>query len=219
IHAVSINVADGLVLGNGLHAAGQVTLSGAKIGWLLATAGHFHYSPDPVDFAPVLRTALNLTGAQIKGWVLMDRGFESQGAVLLIHAAIGGDLLCTSGRFINPGNLAISAPGAVVGGSVYLQGDLPGFAGATTPFEGYGLLSFEGVQVQEAFVVDGARFIGTTPPWGYGGLDGVDLEVRSGFIWRRVSLENGAHLMLRDASVGFIVDQERGWPPPGKLLI
>jgi hypothetical protein len=50
-------------------------------------------------------------------------------------------------------------------------------------------------------------------------LDGVDLEVRSGFVWRRVSLENGAQLMLRDASVGFIVDQERGWPPPGKLVI
>jgi len=73
--------------------------------------------------------------------------------------------------------------------------------------------------VQEAFVVDGARFIGTAPPWGYGGLVGVDLELRSAFVWRRVSLENGAQLMLRDASVGLIVDQERAWPPPGKLLI
>jgi hypothetical protein len=32
-------------------------------------------------------------------------------------------------------------------------------------------------------------------------------------------LEKGAQLMLRDASVGFIVDQERGWPPPGNLVI
>jgi len=57
------------------------------------------------------------------------------------------------------------------------------------------------------------------PPFGSGGLDGVDLEVGSGFIWRGVSLEDGAQLRLKHASVGFIVDQERAWPPPGKLLI
>jgi hypothetical protein len=218
IRAVSINVADRLVLGNGFHAAGRVTLSDAKIGSLSATAGHFRYSPDPADYFPAYKTALNLTGAQIKGLVLMDRGFESQGGVSLLHAAIGGDLLCAFGRFINPASVAIWGTGAELGGSVYLTGESP-WPVASTPFEADGLVFFEGARVQGAFVVDGARFIGTMPPWGYGGLEGVDLEVRSGFIWRRVSLENGAQLMLRDASVGFVVDQERGWPPPGKLLI
>jgi hypothetical protein len=218
IHAGSINVADRLVLGNGFHAAGRVTLSGAKIGLLSATAGHFRYSPEPNDYFPAFRTALDLTGAQIKGLVLMDRGFESQGAVVLIRVAIGGDLFCASGRFINPARMAIGAIGAEIGGSVYLVGE-PSPRGVTRPFEANGLLNFESARVQGGFDVDGARLIGNMPPWSYGGLDGVDLEVRSGFIWRRVSLENGAQLMLRDASVGIVVDQEHAWPPPGKLLI
>jgi len=116
IHAGLINVADSLVLGNGFHAAGQVILSGAKIGVLSASGGHFRYLPEAADRVPGFKTALNLGGAQIKGAVLMDRGFESQGAVWMGQAAIGGDLYCTSGRFINPANIAISAVGAVIGG-------------------------------------------------------------------------------------------------------
>ena len=100
-------------------------------------------------------------------------------------------------------------------------------AGAARPFEADGLVNFESARVQGGFNVDGARFIDTGPPPAtplfpsaqHGGLDGVDLEVRNGFIWRRVSLENGAQLRLKHASVGFIVDQEGGWPPPGNLLI
>ena len=132
IHAGLINVADSLVLGNGFHAAGRVTLSGAKIGLLSASAGHFRYLPEPGDylaaFKPALvadfKPALDLNGAQIKGQVFMDRG-ESQGAVVLAHAAIGGDLACTSGRFTNPGNVAILALGAEIGGTVYLWGEQP----------------------------------------------------------------------------------------------
>ncbi len=219
IRATSINVADYLGLGNGFHASRQVNLVSAKIGLLAATAGHFRYSPESGDLLPAFKTALDLTGAQIKGQLLMDRGFESQGAVVLAHAAIGGDLFCASGRFINPGNMAISALGAEIGGTVYLVGEQPLFAGAATPFEADGLLSFGSARVG-AFWVDGARLGGQSALlFGYGGLEGVDLHVRGAFIWRRVSLESGAQLMLRDASVGFIVDQERGWPPPGKLLI
>src|SRR5215472_5967910 len=65
IHASLINVADRLVLGNGLHAAGQVNLSVARIGFLSASAGHFRYSPEPGDIIPKYKTALDLTGAQI----------------------------------------------------------------------------------------------------------------------------------------------------------
>jgi len=219
IHAGLMKVAERLVLGNGFHAAGQVDLSRAKIGWLSATAGHFRYSPEPGDLVPDWKTALNLTSARIKFGVLMDRGFESQGAVVLLHTVTEGGLFCISGRFINPGNFAIFADGAEIGGNVYLWGQRPDVAGATRPFEANGLLSFESARVQGGFSVDGARLIGTMPPFGSGGLDGVDLEVRSGFTWRRVSLENGAQLRLKHASVGFIADQEGGWPPPGRLLI
>jgi hypothetical protein len=70
------------------------------MGLLSATAGHFRYSPEPDDRLAAFKPALSLTGAQIKGWVLMDRGFESQGAVVLLDAAIGSDLDFASGRFI-----------------------------------------------------------------------------------------------------------------------
>jgi hypothetical protein len=219
IHAGLINVAESLVLGNGFHAAGQVDLSRAKIGLLSATAGHFRYSPDPDDLFPNVKTALNLASSRIKFGVLMDRGFESQGAVVLLHTVTEGGLACISGRFINPGNNAIFAQDAEIGGNVYLWGEEPWLAGATGPFEADGLVSFEGARVKGEFIVDGARLIGTMPPSGAGGLDGVDLEVRGGFFWRRVSLENGAQLRLKHASVGFIADREGGWPPPGKLLI
>jgi hypothetical protein len=52
IHARLINVADDLVIGNGFHAAGQVILSRAKIGFLSANAGHFRHSPEPGDILP-----------------------------------------------------------------------------------------------------------------------------------------------------------------------
>src|SRR5262249_2943679 len=133
-----INVADNLVLGNGFHAAGQVILSRAKIGFLSANAGHFRYSPEPGDNIPELKTALDLTGAQIKGGGRMDRGLESQGAVVLMHAVTGGGLDLTSGRFINPGSFAILAPGAEIGGNVYLFDELPWLAGASRPFEAEG---------------------------------------------------------------------------------
>jgi hypothetical protein len=220
IHAVLINVADDLVLGNGFHAAGQVILEDAKIGLLLATGGHFRYSPEPADTMPTVKTALNLIDAKIKGRVLMDQGFESQGAVSLFHAVIGDGLVCTSSRFINPGNIAILAQTTEIGGSVYLQGQQRFLVGAARPFEAYGLLNFSSARVQGDFVVDGARLIGPgAPPVNGGGLNGPHLEVRSGFFWRRVSLENGAQLRLKDASVGFIADQELGWPPPGNLVI
>src|SRR5262249_36960615 len=160
--------------------------------------GHFRYSPEPGDPFPDFKTALNLVEAQIKGLVLMDRGFESQGAVLLFHAAIGGDLICNSGRFINPGSFAIWAEGTEIGGEVFLQGEMPWMTGASKPFEADGLLNFEGAQVHGRFIVNGARFIDTGSPPGSGGLDAWGLEVRSGFGWRRVSLENGAQLDLRD---------------------
>jgi hypothetical protein len=166
IHAALINVAGFLVLGNGFHAAGQVMLAGAKIGQLSATAGHFRYSPEPGDVTPNVKIALNLNGAQIRGWVFIDRGFESQGAVSLYRAMIGTDVYCASGRFINPANTAIWAAGSVIGGSVFLSDQQFSIAGANGPFEADGILNFESARVQEAFFVDGARLIGTAPPFG-----------------------------------------------------
>jgi len=52
---------------------------------LTATAGHFRCSPEPGDRYPEYKTALDLRGAKMRFGALMDSGFESQGAVLLIH--------------------------------------------------------------------------------------------------------------------------------------
>jgi hypothetical protein len=205
-----IHVADYLGLGNGFHAAGHVNLGGGTIGRVTATAGHFRYSPTPEDALPLIKSAFDLSHAQIKN-ISMDAGFESRGAVLLLDANIGANLFCGAGRFINPGSVAIFARNAVVGGSVYLVGETQLIAGSAAPFEADGVVDFEFARVGGFFQVDGARLAG-------GDLYGRGLEVKGPFIWRRVSLVNGT-LDLRNASVGVLMDQERGWPPPGQLLI
>jgi hypothetical protein len=218
ISAESINVSDALLLSNGFRASGQVNLAVAKIGRLVATNGHFKNSPGPTDPYPGAEIALNLAEAQIEGPVLMDSGFESEGCVYMHGAIISGDLLCLSGRFIHPKNVAIEANQSNIGGTVYLLGEEPWAGPAHEPFVADGLVAFELAQVGSVYV-DGARFVGKTIIFGYGGFYSVGLKVRGGFVWRRVSLEKGAQLMLRDGSVGFIVDQERGWPRPGNLVI
>src|SRR5262249_15772802 len=152
-----IHVADQLGLGNGFHAAGHVNLERGTIGSISATAGHFRYSPTPADLNPQLKSAINLSHARIKDNLNMNGGFESRGAVLLSYANIGGTLYCGTGRFINPGNVAIFARDAVVGGSVYLIGQLQLWtAELNAPFEAEGVVDFEFARVGGFFEVDGA---------------------------------------------------------------
>jgi hypothetical protein len=101
IHAKAIEVSGTLRLADGFHASALVDLKDAKLGYFVATNGPFKGSPDPDDIVPGTNVALTLLEARITGSVWMDRGFESEGGVVLVAATVSGDLVCLSSRFIN----------------------------------------------------------------------------------------------------------------------
>jgi hypothetical protein len=76
---------------------------------------------------------------------------------------------------------------------------------------------FENTRVGAFFIVDHAKFGGKARD--RHGLFAVGLTVGSGMIWHNVELENGAILDLSAANVGWLYDDERSWPSPGKLRI
>jgi hypothetical protein len=104
------------------RASGVVNLSIARADFFNFDGGHFHYSDQPIHAFgdPALKMALVLFTVDSKNDVTMCCGFESDGAVLVDEATIGGDLNCSGGRFINPNNLALSAGQATITGTVIL---------------------------------------------------------------------------------------------------
>src|SRR5258708_2712121 len=125
IFAPSLVVAGDLDVGWDNHdygnfeASGQVWLESARIGGSATFGGgHFHYGGDGAwDSSPDRKTALHLSGAEVKHDVALCCSFESVGAVELDAAVIGGNLACDGGHFINPDNLAIVLNGATIGGA------------------------------------------------------------------------------------------------------
>ena len=219
IHAYAISVTHALVLDRGFQLKGIVILQDSTLGALIAGGGHFKYAPEPGYYLAPYRTVLNLLYANIKGSVYFVDGFEAEGDVSAFQSRIGGDLGCDSGHFSNPGNVALDASGAEIAGNVFLtsaeaeRNAVPhgGFVKAN------GLLKFDGAHVGSAFLVDQMIFSGSAgEPHG---LSGAGMSVRGVFVWRDVTLENGAKLNLSGASFGYVVDQQRSWPAPGNLLI
>ena len=106
--AQGIKVEGNVFLRNGFHARGEVSLSGATIGELLACEGG--------RFENETGLALNAQGVDVKGDVLLKNGFHASGQVRLAGATIGGQLVCEDGRFENETGDALNAQKATVGG-------------------------------------------------------------------------------------------------------
>ncbi len=214
LHASGLNVRDNLTLGKGFHAVGAVVLDHAKIGLDLDFGGAIlRYSKSPGDpFPNRLRVTLFAYLIQVGGNVWLNRGFVSYGAVDLGGARIGGNLHFDSGHFINPNNVAIALPGASVEGVVYLAG-----WGTDGEVEVTGLANFSFDRFASNFIVDHAKFLGA--PGEDHGFVGTSMSVARAFTWHNVTLENGARLDLGDASVESLLDDEKSWPAPGKLII
>jgi hypothetical protein len=225
-HTGSIQAADLIVHGNldlgeysrahgEFRASGLVYLAYAKIGgWANFGGGHFHYSEHPQAWERNLKPALFLSGAEVNGDVNLCCGFQSQGCAFMAENRIGGDLNCYGGQFVNPGNAALEAGGNDIKGVVFL-GPNPGFFSGA--FDADGLVMFENTRVEAFFLVDRARFGGkASEPHG---LFAEGLSVRGVFIWHDATLENGALLDLSNANISAVFDDEKSWPPPGKLLI
>jgi len=200
-------------MGRGFHDLGTVYLNSAKVGLNLECSGaNFRYAKGLGDpLTDRLRVALFGYVIHVGGNITLS-GLESDGAVMLGGATIGGDLDFDGGRFSNPDRVAIFAPGIAVGGNV-VMGDPLGSPGP----EITGIASFSFDHVENSFYVIGAKFLGSaSEPHGF---NGEGMDVRNALVWQRVILRDGGTLDLTGAKVGSLEDDERSWPAPGKLLI
>jgi hypothetical protein len=206
-----MHVSGNVVLASGYHASSEVELDTARIdGDLDCGEGNFRHAehPDPTD---PLKTALSAYIINVKGNVyLIHSSFD--GAVMLGGSTIGSDLHCDSGRFINPGNVAIFAEGASIGGVVYLNK-----WNNLNDFEANGMVDFLVDSIGNSVDVENAKFLGARgEPHGF---LGGGMSVKRAFTWRNVTLQNGATLDLGGASVEWLLDEEKSWPAPGDLRI
>lgn len=204
---------DGIDYGGPFRASGEVYLWGARVGGSANFAGgRFHSSAASLSgVSTELKPALDLRAVVVKGYVVIGFGFESQGAVLLEGATIGGRLHCVGGHFINPGNVALTADSASIGGDVLLA------QYGQYDFEADGLMQFVAAHVGGNFYVRQAKFEGSRA--GVHGLDATGVEVQKTMVWQKVDLQNEATLNLAAAKVAFLADDEQSWPEPGHLIL
>jgi hypothetical protein len=185
-------------------------MPGARIGELGLGPGVFQLQKDDSGFWEAHKeVAIDLSSSEIRGDLALC-AIEADGAFIFDNSTVGRNLTAKGGHFTNPGDIAFSAVNAIVGNNVEMYpygGD----------FEADGMVDFTTAQVQGNFVVIGARFRGA--PDHDHGLRAGGLVVRGGFLWQNVTLENGAILDLGNARFGGLLDEERSWPTPGKLLI
>jgi hypothetical protein len=212
IDGTGMHVTGNVVLATGFHASGGVALDSARIdGDLNCAEGNFRYSDPPSPYADSTKTALFAYTINVRGSVyLIHSSFD--GALMLGGSTIGSDLHCDSGRFINPGKVAIFAPGASIGGVVYLNkwNDL-------NDFEANGMVDFTVDTIGNGVIIENAKFLGARGE--QHGFQGNGMSVKRAFTWRNVTLQNGATLDLSGTSVEWLSDEEKSWPAPGDLKI
>ncbi len=61
------------------------------------------------------------TRAVISGNLVLSEGFSAKGEINLVRAKIDGQLVCSGGRFDNPGAIALNADALMLTGSAYLR--------------------------------------------------------------------------------------------------
>ncbi len=137
--AGGLDVQGSVFLRGGFRANGRVVLRGSSIqGNVECWDGRF---VDPNGLASD-SSALDLSGTNIGGTLMLSKGFSSAGMVSLAGAEIGGDLCCYGGTFKRPNGLAIYARGLDVHRDALLNNG----------FRAIGTVAMEGVKVEGAFV-------------------------------------------------------------------
>jgi hypothetical protein len=181
--------------------SGRITFKGAVIGKDLDLRGLEVAGGEGVDASNVCtRGGALFTAANIKG------------LVNLAGARIDGDLMFGGGRFINPGNWAIQAANARVGGNVKLVVD-PGFAphGHKTVVEG-GLL-LEGATIGGALSWATLELRGTGPDGAKGAILSVEGASIAGPLQASaLSAHAAGHIDLAGATCSALDDDlKSGW--------
>ena len=213
IKAGGSHLLHGLFMNSGFHASGEVFFGNARIdGDLNCSGGSFtHNKAEGTEPWAAEMPALFLGVSRIQGPIWLSEGFQANGAVD-VNGVTCTDLICSGGRFVNPGNVALNALLANVSHAVALNGNrrLEGM-------EADGLVQFGGAKVGGVFWAMGAKLLGKqNEPHGF---TAGALSVGEGFFWQNVELQNGATLDLSDSSVGGLLDDESSWPQPGRLAI
>ena len=213
IDAEGSHVLHGVYMDLGFHASGEVLLGGSRIDSnLFCSGGSFtHNKAEGTEPWAAEMPALFLGASRIQGPIFLAEGFQANGAVD-VNGVTCTDLICSGGRFINPGNFALNALLANVSHAVVLNGN-----GRWGGMEADGMVLFGGAKVGGVFWAMGAKFLGKqNEPHGF---SAEALSVGEGFFWQNVELENGAIFDLRDSSVSGLLDDESSWPQPGRLAI
>ena len=215
IDALGLVVHGDLDLANGFHASGETRIESARIdGGVNCSGGSFHYSKVSLSqYGGTDKPALILDESMIGTEVDLDFGFRSEGSVLMREASVAKDLDMFGARMSNPDNVAFRCNFSSFD-SVWIGSPPIADWGS---FEAVGTVEFTAARIRGAIIVNDARFLGA--PRTAHGFYGSAMSSGGFFFWRNVQLQNGATVDLSSAHVGVLLDEEKSWPEPGKLLI
>jgi hypothetical protein len=195
--ADSFSVTGDVFLRNGFKAKGEVRLLGANIGGGLDCSGGKFENPDG--------DALSGDSFTVIGAVFLRNGFKAKGVVRFLGANIGGDLDCHRGEFENPDGVALNGDGFTVIGAVIL-GD---------GFKAKGAVRLLGVKIGTYLNCEGGEF--ENP--GGDALNGANMKVDGSFRWCSLAKKPVGELVLENARLANLEDDENSWPESGQLNI
>jgi hypothetical protein len=185
-------------LNTGFHAEGQVSLLNAEIAAGLSCAAANIINPT----ANGEGSALDATGVQIGGQVVLNEGFVAKGRVSLRNTNVETDLICTNGKFINQtadGNgSALDAAAAKIGGVALLD----------KGFSAKGQVCFRSAEIGVSLYCRSGTFINRT-----GNGKGIALDAAAAKI-ADVALDQGfraeGQVYLRGTEIGVDLGCTRG---------
>jgi len=209
--AENLKVLGSVNLEHGFRSDGCINLVAADIGGFLSFDGATLHNPDA---AAIMADRLRVKESVFfRGWGTPDGRsipFTADGEVRLINASIQGDLNAHGGTFRNPGNVALDAGGATIGGHLFLDRD----DRLKLSFTASGQVVFLGAQIGRDVYLANARFEAGSPLI----LQGA--RIAGAIEWTDCAAPATVEhviLSLRDASVGAIADSRDCWPAPGNL--
>jgi hypothetical protein len=167
LDATAVKIGGFARLNTGFHAEGQVSLLNAEIAANLSctAANIINLTANGEG------SALDATGAQIGGQVVLNEGFVAKGRVSLRNTNMGTDLICTNGRFINQTadgkGSALDATGARIGGQAVLN----------EGFVAEGRVSLRNTDVETDLICTNGKFINQTADGNGSALDAAAAKI------------------------------------------
>jgi hypothetical protein len=206
LNCENADVRGSVLLRQGFHVRGTVTLIRMQVGGHLVCTGGTFEAPPQAAVSEGRGAALNLGSVSVKGSVFLNDGFTAEGAVRIIGARVDGNLICEGGKFNNPwvsgvpgSGKAINADGVTVKFSSFLRDG----------FRADGTVRFVSAEIGRDFACTGAK-LGD-------GLIAARMTVGGNFFWKGIVDPDRSKLELGDASVSAFEDDEKSYPAQGNL--